>query len=204
MFMKQLHLNRRVVQLVFGCLLISSGHSAYGQGLNRIYANLSHGYSHHNEVGLYAHFLNHFSAGISTSITRVKTGPSYYTPSSLGIFGTNRRLKDTYNCNQFFLGFTTHNLDQFDLHIMAGPSWVDATILSDFELKENEYSHAEWVEHSTDNYHTVGFVLRADALIEFSKVAGLNISLQQNWNDIRNEFTVMVGLNFGIVRDFYE
>jgi hypothetical protein len=59
------------------------------------------------------------------------------------------------------------------------------------------------VNHSTNYYKTVGFVVRAEALIEFNENAGLNLSIQQNWNNIRNEFSVMVGLNLGIVRDFY-
>lgn len=202
--MKQLHHHLFITQLLFGCIFLNCSISSHGQGLNRIYTNVAHGYSHHNEVGLYVHFLDHFSAGISTSITKVKTGPSYYTPSSLGIFGTNRRLKDTYNFNQFFLGFTTHTMDLVDMHLMAGPSWVNATILSDFVLKENEYSHAEWVEHSTDHLKTVGFIARGDILIEFSKGVGLNLSVQHNWNNIRNELSVMVGLNFGIVQDMYK
>ncbi len=202
-FMNQLHLNRFIMQLLFGCIFLSFNDLSRAQGLNRIYGNAAFGYSHHKEAGLYVHFLDHFSAGIGTGTTKVKTGPSYYTPSSTGLFGTNRRLKDTYICNQFFLGITTHTMDRVDMHLMAGPSWVNATILSDFELKENEYSHAEWVEYTANEYKTVGFVLRGEVLIEFSKFAGLNLSVQQNWNNIRDEFSVIVGFNIGLVQDRY-
>lgn len=197
------HLHHLITLVLFSSVFPCFGNLVRAQGLNRIYANLSHGYSHHNEVGLYVHFLDHFSAGASLSLNTVKTGPSYYTPNSTGLFGTNRRLKDTYDCKQLFLGITTHNLDRFDAHLMVGPSWINATVLSDFVLKENEYSHAQWVNHSTNYYKTVGFVVRAEALIEFNEIVGLNLSIQQNWNNIRNEFSVMVGLNLGIVRDFY-
>jgi hypothetical protein len=38
-------------------------------------------------------------------------------------------------------------------------------------------------------------------IVELAAAIGLNVGVQYNLNPLRNEFTVQIGLNLGLVRD---
>jgi hypothetical protein len=83
---------------------------------------------------------------------------------------------------------------------MAGPSWMEGAIHRNIQIKYNENVHRYYATYDLEHKNVVGIALRAEALWEFGPF-GLNISAQQQLNGLRNELAVVVGMNYGIVRD---
>lgn len=173
----------------------------HAQWFNRAHMNVSYGYKNHAELNGQIYFLNHFTAGGGLFQSSVKTGPAYSIPTSTGLFYTTHRLKNYYDGYRIFAGVSTHRLKKLDFDFSIGLDFIQATEYSDFVLKENEYSHEEWVEAKHTYSKGVGFLMRGNMMLDVSPGLGFNLCVQQGLNPIRNEFNVLFGLNIGIVQD---
>lgn len=167
------------------------------QWFNRCYWNLNYGYYNHGEFGVYGHIFDHFSVGFNIGKSRIPSGPAYLVKE--GFFKDHYdHHKSTYKSMQFFAGVTTHRLKRFDLAFLTGLSHV----------KANEYIYNADAMYPTPKgsyvpSNKIGIALRLEALFELSTVFGLNISMEQQFNGIRNNFSVVAGINVGIVRDYH-
>lgn len=173
----------------------------HAQWFNRANMNFSFGYKNHVELNGQIYFLNHFTAGGGLYQSSIKTGPAYSTPTSTGLFYTTHHLKNRYQGSQFFAGISTCRMKKLDFDFCVGIDFIRADEYSDFVLKENEYSHAEWVEAKHTHSKSAGFLMRGNMMMEISPGLGFNLCIQQRLNPIRNEFNVLFGLNIGIVQD---
>lgn len=185
------------LHLCLTCFLGLIAASAHTQVLNRAYINAGYGYQNHIETGIYVHLYNHFSLGVNAGHSKVKVGPSYHIPGLLT--GRNRRLSNTYQTINLMAGVTTNMNGPCNFSFMAGPAWMDAVVRSNFELVKNEYNNGEHVEHTVTNSSTIGMAMRVDMAIELVPACGLNLGVQQGFNSVYNDLSIVLGLNIGII-----
>lgn len=184
--------------IVLGLLLPLFNHA---QWFNRAHMNLSYGYRNHAEWNGQIYFLNHFTAGGGLHKSTIKTGPAYSTPTSTGLFYTTHHLKNRYYGSQFFAGISTCRMKKLDFDFCVGIDFIQADEYSDFVLKENEYSHGEWVEAKHTYSKSAGFLMRGNMMLEVSQGFGFNLCVEQRINPFHSQFNVFFGLNVGIIQD---
>lgn len=165
-------------------ILFSVSHLvAFGQAplLNRAYFNLSHGYPSHSDFGAYLHTLNYLTVGYNFSYSQVKTGPAYYVSNNW--VGAYHHVKNRYLSQQLYVGITTRRLKRFDVSFLCGPEWIDATLLSNFVVTQNNKSASESITYDEHYKRSIGASIRLEALFEITKGFGLNLSVQQHYAD---------------------
>lgn len=183
--------------------IITTSSFASSQVFNRANANLSYGYDNHWNWGAHGYFLNHFTIGISAGHSSEKTGP--VACSSTGLFTTKcKQLKDIYRDFSLLGGVSTHLMEKkLDVDLQAGIVWQRASINENIKLHYNEYSHSEWLTHTSSYPHTIGFVVQGNMHIECSRGFGFLITAEKHFNAIRPAFNIMAGIEIGIVQDYW-
>jgi hypothetical protein len=170
-----------------------------GQVLNRVYMNVDRGFRKHPDMGLVVHVFDHFSAAAYYGRTKVSVGPVIETGGWL-----NYRLKNKYETSYLLFGATTCNKGLINLSAMLGPTWVDASEYKDITYVFNQFYGQKELKYNRVQTRKMGCAIRTDMIVELAAAVGLNIGVQYNLNPLRNEFTVHMGLNLGLVHDLSE
>lgn len=187
------------MKLQLALLMFCFSGFASAQVLNRVYLNADVGIPKHSDVGLVVHVFKHFSVAGYTGLTRLKVGKAHvYT--TIFPFSKTEWLKNRYESKYMLFGVTTQTFKRLNCSFMLGPSWTDAVEFTNIEYHENEYSHSEYATYDEVYRHGLGCAFRVDGILEISKTFGINTGIQYNLNPVRNEWTVQIGLNLGIVR----
>jgi len=178
--------------------LVTFSFNANGQWLNSLYGNINFGYKKHYESGLVFHGFKYFSCAAYMGNTSIATGPIYY-PSHRLFSG--ERLKNTYTTGSVFLGLKTRTSTILDLSVMIGLSDVKYYEYYNIESHQGYSQGITTVTYDVKKGHVTGTVIRGDAILTLGKGIGLNIAYQYNFNSIRNDFNILIGLNIGLVKD---
>lgn len=177
-------------------------HGVSAQGFNRMYVNLLYGNSNHWNWGAQVCFLNHFTMGVGVGNTSEKTGPVACSSTSL-LFSKCEQLKNRYRDISLLGGITTRRMEKnLDFDLLVGVVWQNALTNENMVLKYNEYSHSEWVEHTTSFSKTMGFVLKGSMSFECTRGFGFMMSLEKHFNSVRPVWNIMGGIQVGLVRDY--
>jgi hypothetical protein len=188
--------------LILTCILIAfnSGFLIAQENklqLNRAYGQIGVSIHNHIQCGLYIHIFDNITIAGNLLSTSIKVAEY-----KGGLFSSSSSLEDEFKSKNILFGLSTSKKKKFDFDVLLGFSELKGKINHNVYLYQDPFSSSHNYYKSTVEYFSeYGVSSRFDLNFEFHKFFGLNLSLQNVYTKRHNEFSVALGVTFGLVQD---
>jgi hypothetical protein len=161
--------------------------------LNRAYGQIGVSIHNHVQCGVYIHLFDHLTIAGNLLTSSIKVPNNKEESSS---------LEDVFKSKNFLVGLSTANKKKCDFNILIGLSEMKGKINHSIYLYQNPFSASQKYYKSTVEYFSqYGMSSRFDFHYKFHEYFGLNLSLQNVYTKRHNEFSVALGVTFGLVQE---